>query len=192
MSPVKRPRLLRGPSLATPVVVESINTERLVLRPHIVEDSERWFEIQSNPQVHAFTSWPERTAEESLQHLKDRTSHVVLKQADDFLALAIEHDGVLVGDISLHLRSVASVTRAAEISWILHPDAQGHGFALEAATAMLDVAFTRLEARFVYALVHPDNVASAVLATKLGFSLLVEAADENVYIATHSPQAQHA
>ncbi|MBH0055010.1 GNAT family N-acetyltransferase [Salinibacterium sp. SWN139] len=181
---ITRPRLMRGASLPVPVEAPVIHTERLTLRPFSMADSDRWFEIQSDPQVRAFTSWPERNREESRRHLKNRTHHVLLKQADDFLALAVEHDGILIGDVSLHLRSVETVTRSAEISWILHPDSQGHGYAFEAARAMLELAFTRLEARVIFALVHPTNTASMALAQKLGFTPFDGSDGEIIFVST--------
>lgn len=184
MRGITRPRFMRGPSLPNPVEATVVHTDRLILRPHVMTDADRWFEIQSDPQVRAFTSWPERTREESRRHLKVRTGQVLLKHTDDFFALAVEHDGTLIGDVSLHLRSVETVTRSAEISWILHKDAQGQGFAYEAARAMLEIAFERLEARVIFALVHPANTASAALAEKLGFTPFDGRDGETIFIST--------
>jgi len=112
--------------------------------------------------------WPTRSAEESLKHLRDRTRHTRLRQANDFLALAVELDGRLIGDVSLRLKTVHRDTRNIEIAWILHPDHSGHGYATEAASALLDLAFDALEARWATALVDLDNVRSIAVAERLG------------------------
>jgi RimJ/RimL family protein N-acetyltransferase len=58
-----------------------------------------------------------------------------------------------------------------EIGWYFHPDAWGHGYAREAAAAVLAYAFgAGLEA--VHAVTHPDNVASQRLCRRLGMSHL--------------------
>lgn len=112
----RRPRFMRGPRLPEPIDAESLRTDRLLLRPHRESDVDAWYEIQTSPAVlEQVWYWPKRTREQSRQHLKDRTRHTRLWQSDDFLALAIEKDGQLVGDISLHLRAVREV-RMVEMS----------------------------------------------------------------------------
>jgi RimJ/RimL family protein N-acetyltransferase len=182
-----RPRFLRGAALAQPIIAPTLHTERLVLRPHHMDDAKRWYEIQSSPDVRTYTSWPDRTRTQSRVHLKHRTKHVVLKQADDFLALAIEHDGTLIGDVALHLRSVSPSTRFAEMSWILHPDSYGHGYAAEASAALMELAFTKLQARWLVALVDRANTASITLAERLGFTQLDNVGDSLTFVASHPP-----
>jgi RimJ/RimL family protein N-acetyltransferase len=182
-----RPRFLRGAGVAHAVAAPTVHTERLVLRPHRMEDAERWYAIQSSSGVRAYTSWPDRTRAQSRAHLKHRTKHVVLKQADDFLALAIEHDGTLIGDVALHLRSVSSSTRFAEMSWILHPDSYGHGYAAEASAALMEFAFVELEVRWLVALVDPANTASITLAERLGFMQLDNVGGSLTFVASHPP-----
>ncbi|GAA1219058.1 GNAT family N-acetyltransferase [Rhodoglobus aureus] len=178
-----RPRFLRGSSLEQVVRAPTLRTERLVLRPHRLEDASRWYEIQSSPDVLAYTSWPQRDEAQSRIHLEERTKQVVLSQANDFLALAIERDGELIGDVALHLRSVVNVSRTAEISWILHPDHYGHGFAAEAASAMMDFAFDQVKIQLLVALIEAPNAASIVLAERLGFRKMTRDDDTLGYVA---------
>lgn len=58
-----------------------------------------------------------------------------------------------------------------EIGWHLHPDAQGHGYATEAAQAVLDDAFSRGQAK-VIAVTDPDNSASQAVCRRLGMTHL--------------------
>jgi RimJ/RimL family protein N-acetyltransferase len=57
-----------------------------------------------------------------------------------------------------------------EIGWWFLPSAWGRGFASEAARAICQEAFTRLEAPSVVARLQPDNRASARVAERLGMS----------------------
>jgi RimJ/RimL family protein N-acetyltransferase len=166
------PRLLRGPRLDAPLESPIIRTERLVIRPHRVSDAEAWYGMQSDEGVTRFLSWPVRSRSESLQHLKDRTQHTVLAQADDLLALAIEHDGTLVGDLSVHLRTVHPDFRSAEIGWILGSAHGGAGLATEAVCAVVDMLFDAVEAKWVFAVVDERNEKSLALATRLGFTMI--------------------
>jgi RimJ/RimL family protein N-acetyltransferase len=54
-----------------------------------------------------------------------------------------------------------------EIGWHLHPEAWGHGYASEAAGAVLGHAFDSGLSR-VLAVTHPDNVASQRVALRIG------------------------
>ena len=149
-----------------------MRTERLVIRPHRLPDAEAWYQMQSDEGVTRFLSWPLRNRAESFQHLKDRTQHTVLAQVDDLLALAIEHDGTLVGDLSVHLRTVHPDFRSAEIGWILGSAHGGSGLATEAVCAVIDMLFDSIEARWVFAVVDERNAKSMSLATRLGFTVV--------------------
>ncbi|SDR82258.1 GNAT family N-acetyltransferase [Microterricola viridarii] len=146
-----------------------ISTDRLLLRPHSPRDAEAWFRIQSDPETVRYLAWPPRSREESRTHLAKRTTHTVLEHADDFLALAVERDGVLIGDVSMHLRVVAAAEREVEAGWLLDRHQAGRGYAFEAAGALLSFAFTEVRARRASAVIHEHNVRSLALAERLGF-----------------------
>ena len=166
---LSRPRLLRGPHVEAPFDARVLTTPRLVLRAHALRDADAWYELQAHPDVLRFLSWPERTRQESRAHLHDRVRRTRLWQTDDFLALAVERDGRLIGEISLHLRSVPSEVRSVEIGWLLDPRFGGNGYATEAAVATLRAAFDELGVKIVFAVVHVENEHSLRLAERLGF-----------------------
>lgn len=58
--------------------------------------------------------------------------------------------------------------REVELGWVLHRAAWGHGYAVEAAGACLHWALGELALPSVISLVHPDNVAAARVAAKIG------------------------
>ena len=58
--------------------------------------------------------------------------------------------------------------RGAEIGWTLHPDFFGHGYAAEAARAILELAFGELGMHRVKAELDPRNDASIALCRRLG------------------------
>jgi len=60
-------------------------------------------------------------------------------------------------------------TGRIQLAYRLVHDAWGHGYATEAAGAMLNYGFTRLELPEIVAVVWPDNVASVRVLEKLGF-----------------------
>ena len=58
---------------------------------------------------------------------------------------------------------------------MIHPDWWGEGYATEAGSALLELAFDRLGLRAVMAACHPENVASARVLAKLGMARLPNA-----------------
>jgi RimJ/RimL family protein N-acetyltransferase len=139
-------------------------TERLLLRPFREEDLDRFADWQSRPEVARFLYLEPRSREEAEAALAKRLTETTLEQDDDVLALAVERreDGLLLGDTSVWLRS--NEHRQVEIGYVFHPDAAGHGYATEAARAVVDFAF----AHRVFARTDARNTASAALLGRLG------------------------
>jgi RimJ/RimL family protein N-acetyltransferase len=146
-----------------------IRTNRLVLRPHRLEDAPVWWEIENQRTTRRYLGWPIRDRRRSRAHLRHRMRHTSLQQADDFLALAVERDGRLIGDVSLQLRSASAASRSAEIGWLVDERVARQGYGTEASAAMLTLAFETLEAQWVFAIAHPSNRRSIALAQRLSF-----------------------
>ena len=178
----QRPRFMRGPRIPDGVRSPVIRTERLVLRPHRLADADAWYALQSDPRVVEHLSWPLRNRAESFVHLAHRTRHTRLEQLNDFLALAVLLDGQLIGDASLHLRSLDRAERRVEVGWVIGPEWQGRGFAREAAEAMLELAFEQLGAARCEAHMTWGNTASKALAERLGFEETSSGGDERIMV----------
>lgn len=165
-----RPRFLRGPRTERPFDAPQLFTERLVLRPHTVRDAGAWHEIVSNADVVRYLHWKRRDLAEATEHLSRRTTQTRLWQSGDFMALAVEHDGQLVGDVSVHLREVEPEHRSAELGWIMHPGFAGQGFATEAADALVEYLRDYVGVKRVIAVMDLENEASYALARRLGLT----------------------
>ena len=63
-----------------------------------------------------------------------------------------------------------SIEGLPEMGWIFAPEAQGRGYAGEAASAALSWADAMLRAREIVAIIEPGNAPSIRLAEKIGFS----------------------
>lgn len=145
-----------------------LTTERLRLRPFALPDVDDALSYLSQPEVVRYLYWDVRTRDEVAELVGSRADQRRLADEGDRLVLAMERvcDSRVIGEVSLLWRSVAH--RQGEIGFILHPDTQGHGFASEAATRVLDLAFEDLGLHRVCGHTDGRNTASAGLMRRLG------------------------
>ncbi|APU14490.1 MULTISPECIES: GNAT family N-acetyltransferase [Actinoalloteichus] len=91
--------------------------------------------------------------------------------------------------------SVALPGGLPEVGWLLGREHRGRGIAAEAGSAVLRHAFHRLELPSVWSLTHPDDLAGASLARRLGFvevgQRLVGKVDHAVAVCQAPPAGLH-
>jgi RimJ/RimL family protein N-acetyltransferase len=146
----------------------AIETERLRLRPFRESDLDDLHAMRSLPEVVRYLYGEVRSREQCEEMLAERLTQTSVAAEGDGLSLAVERreDGRVIGDLSLWLRSAEH--RQGEIGFVFHPDAQGQGYAREAATALLAVAFGELGLHRVFGRTDGRNDASAALMRRLG------------------------
>jgi RimJ/RimL family protein N-acetyltransferase len=151
-----------------------LTTDRLRLRTYVESDVDEQLRIFSREDVSRFLledPWTPKVAETEIAKRLTRTG---LETESRTLALVIETaDGLdslegsrVIGDIALWLEDGSD--EKAEIGWILDPAASGHGFATEAAIAVLNAAFDHYGLHRVFAQMDSRNTASAKLARRIG------------------------
>lgn len=145
-----------------------IETERLTVRPFRADDFDALYAIQSRPDVTRYLYWEPRDEREVRDALAMRIAQTELTEAGQWvnLAVVVRDTGVLVGDV--FLRWASSEHRSGEIGYVIHPDHRGHGYATEAAAAMLRLAFTELKLHRVAGCIDARNKASASVLERLG------------------------
>jgi RimJ/RimL family protein N-acetyltransferase len=156
-----------------------IFTERLLLRPlDPFTDVDAVHAYQSRADVCRYIPYSPRTREEVAALLADpeKTRSTLEKEGQALdLAVVRQDTGELVGDVILFWRSAQH--QGGEIGYVINPDFAGHGYATEAARALLPLAFDGLGLRRVIARIDARNEASAAVLRKLGMrqeAVLVE------------------
>ena len=80
---------------------------------------------------------------------------------------AVELPGVGTVAGTVLLKPLPNGVGEVEVGWHLHPDSWGHGYATEAARAVIARGF-EVGLPEVYAVVRPGNTASVAVCTRLG------------------------
>jgi RimJ/RimL family protein N-acetyltransferase len=145
-----------------------IATKRLLLRPYTMDDLEALHAIQSLPEVSRYLYWEPRSMDEVREVLARRCRRPTLEVEGETLVLAmvLPDSGTLVGDVNLHW--ISREHRQGEIGFVLHPDHHGHGFAGEAAAALLRLGFEDLGLHRIIGRCDGRNAASAKVMERLG------------------------
>ena len=144
-----------------------ITTDRLVLRPHTMDDLDDLVVFHSDPEVVRYVPWPVRDRAATEETLQVKLTQTELVAHGQWLVLAVEvrATGTVIGEVLLKWAS----DRQGEVGFALGRDHQGHGYAAEAATAMLRLGFDDLGFHRITAVVIDGNASSARLLTRLGF-----------------------
>jgi ribosomal-protein-alanine N-acetyltransferase len=144
--------------------VELLETPRLLLRPFGLGDAESIFPIYSDPVVMRYVATgPMADLAVTERLLEDYSAHQV-RHGYSFWAVIERASGLLIGDAGLYRTPAGEV----ELGYTLGAAWWGRGYATEAASRWLAVAFDDLGINEVVALAEPANTASLHVLTKLG------------------------
>ncbi|MCK5295458.1 MAG: GNAT family N-acetyltransferase [Alphaproteobacteria bacterium] len=143
----------------------TIQTNRLVLRPFILEDAEAVYNYIKDWEVAKYTShipypYEKEMAESWLSAIiKDMNAGKCF-----ITAIINRENGSLIGGVGLDFEN-----RKAELGYWLAKHAWGNGYATEAVQAMVACGFDVFNMESIKAGVHPQNTASSNVLKKLGF-----------------------
>jgi RimJ/RimL family protein N-acetyltransferase len=143
-------------------------TERLVLRTFETDDLDALHAMFGDPRVTRFLDHGPLTRE-ATQGLLTRISGFTAFDAEGRalrLAAVLQETGEVIGDFSLW--SGAGDPAQGEIGFVLHPDQQGRGFALEAAQELLRIGFEDAGLHRIIGRCDAGNAASVGLMRRLG------------------------
>jgi RimJ/RimL family protein N-acetyltransferase len=145
-----------------------IHTERLQLRPVTLDDVEAIHAYQSRPDVCRYVPFEPRTREQIAERITTGIYRGTIEDEGQALTLGVvlPEAEVVIGDLMLAFRSREHGT--AEIGYAFNPDFGGHGYATEAAAALLPLAFENLGVHRVIARIDARNTRSANLVGRLG------------------------
>jgi RimJ/RimL family protein N-acetyltransferase len=145
-----------------------IETERLRLRPFEPGDIDDFLAIHTHPDVPRYLYWGVRTRAELASVLAEKIEQTALARPGDSVDVAaiVRKSGALAGSVSLMWYD--SEHRQGEVGFIFNPAHHGHGYATEAARALLRIGFEQLALHRIVGRLHTRNTASARVLERLG------------------------
>lgn len=154
-------------------MTRSLTSPRLILRPYSLRDATFVQDLYSRPEVQRYLGdgtqrlWTSNEARAKIIAWNER----YLAEPAQGLCAVCRKDGAVTGSSLLKPipDSATAVERDIEIGWHFHPDHWGHGYATEAARAVLEHAFASGIERVV-AVTNPANTASQAVCLRLGMT----------------------
>jgi RimJ/RimL family protein N-acetyltransferase len=155
-----------------------IETERLVLRLPVPDDAEAVAEASGDSEVMRYIGNGETGTDEDAVRTVERMRRAWELDGFGGFIVVRREDGATLGRVGFMAWDPdvwRSGTRAeigdraeVELGWTLSRIAWGHGYATEAALAARDWGLAEIAMRRLISLIHPENVRSMRVATKIG------------------------
>jgi ribosomal-protein-alanine N-acetyltransferase len=148
-------------------MMNEIATERLLLRRWRDVDRGPFAEMNADPLVMRY--FPNAMTREQSDSMIERIENGF--RANGFGLWAIEVEGRFVGYTGLNRTSFETPMGShVEIGWRMATWAWGHGYATEAATRVLELAFVEFGLNEVYSFTTESNVKSEAVMRRIGMT----------------------
>jgi RimJ/RimL family protein N-acetyltransferase len=144
-----------------------LHTPRLLLREFVTADWPAVLAYQRDPRYLQYYEWTDRTpgdAQRFVQMFIDQQDEQPRRKFQ--LAVVLKDSGQLIGNCGVRQDAVTS--HEAEIGYEIAPAHWGHGYATEAARAIMQFGFAELKVHRIGAWCIAENVASARVLEKIG------------------------
>ena len=147
-----------------------LTTDRLILREFVETDWPAVLAYQRDPRYLRYTHWIDRSPQEVRQFVQMFISQQYAQPRTKFqFAVVLKDNQRLIGNCGIRLKSVDA--HEADIGYELASDQWGHGYATEAARAIVQFGFAELKVHRIRAWCVADNTASAHVLEKIGLKL---------------------
>jgi RimJ/RimL family protein N-acetyltransferase len=156
------------------MMIPTIETERLLLRPHQLSDFDAYAEMWGDADVVRFITREPADRETSWSRFV-RTAGMWHHMGFGFFAIEEKATGHFLGEAGfhdMHRNLTPSIEGTLEAGWALNSAGQGWGYATEAMAAAIGWAEKAFPNQRMTAIIDPDNLPSLRVAKKLGFSEL--------------------
>jgi len=148
----------------------TFDTPRLLLRPRSMAEFDACLAMDRDPQVTQYVVGPWHDPQAHERFLTERIQRSFGPGFGYWSIFAKDAPASFLGWTLLI--PADGVGPDIEIGWRLNRAAWGRGYATEAATPILEYAFTQMRLQQVIADIHPQNIGSVRVAEKLGLKFV--------------------
>lgn len=147
-----------------------LNTERLILREFNEDDWAEVLAYQSDPRYLRYYHWTSRTSEDVQAFVRMFLEQQAQQPRTKFqLVVMLKTTQQLIGNCGIRMESAGA--HQGDLGYELSPDHWGHGYATEAARAVINFGFSQLGLHRIWSWCIAENIASWRVLEKLGMRL---------------------
>ena len=146
-----------------------IQTERLILRSLMPEDTKPLFEMRTDPIHQQFIDRPIPEKEREMEEFIQKIQHGIENDQWIYWAIQGPNESSLMGTICLW--NWKKEQRTAEVGFELALRWQGNGYMQEALEAVIQYGFDQMQLTAIQAYTHALNIKSIQLLLKKQFKL---------------------
>ena len=144
----------------------TLQTQRLLLRPMRVSDTDDMYEYAKDPEVTRYLLWRPHTCREYTRSYLEYLAGRYRLGAHYEWAMIHRESGRMIGTCGF--AGIDCPNACAELGYVLNPDFRGQGLVVEAARCVMDFAFNTLNLHRIEARYMIENLASRRVMDKLG------------------------
>lgn len=143
-----------------------IETERLILRPVTVKDTDDMFEYSRTANVGPNAGWkPHESRKETLEIMK-----LIFLNKDGVFGIVLKEPGRLIGSIGLITDPKRKNDHVRMLGYAIGETYWGQGYMTESVQAMVRYGFDTLDLDLISAYCYPHNSRSKRVLSKCGFA----------------------
>ncbi len=166
--------------------MKTLETDRLILRPFVLEDLDDFYEYCSLKTVGPNAGW---AVHENKEHSKKIIMNFIEKQ--DVLALSLKENRKVIGSVGLHKKMAEDNKEYYEIGYVLSTPYEGRGLMTEAVKRVVKHAFLDLGIEMLYVCHFLENHKSRRVVEKCHFEYLYDIQYETINFGTKESRLYH-
>lgn len=154
-----------------------LETPRLVLRPHRLDDYEACCRLTGDPEAVRMIYRQPMSREDTWHRLLRFAGHWAML-GYGMLIVEERSSGRVIGEVGIadfHRGIGADFDLWPEAAWMMASDVHGYGYATEAASAVIEWMDAAFAPDHMVCIIDPENAASLRVAEKLGFHAFSQA-----------------
>jgi RimJ/RimL family protein N-acetyltransferase len=149
----------------------TLETQRLLLRPHQMSDYADVLALWTDPKVYHYITGQPCTEQQAWSRLLQYSGHWDMMGYGSWAVIEKQSGGYVgtMGFADFRRAVEPPILKAPELGWVMATQFWGKGYATEALRCIQNWGDARFGTQPTYCIIHPENAASLKVAGKLGY-----------------------